>query len=176
MKPCSKCKETKPFSEFYKKRSHKDGLASCCKSCKNACDKAWQQTEKGRATKAKYRETPKDRAYQAEYKKEYQQSERGQAIIAKYVKAYINTPKGKAVRNKATTRFKAHHPNQIKASSVVNSEIRAGRLDRPDTLQCHYCPKQAEQYHHYLGYEPEFWLDVVPACLECHRKEHRKIA
>ena len=33
MKLCSKCKETKPLSEFHKLRKAKDGLKPCCKVC-----------------------------------------------------------------------------------------------------------------------------------------------
>ena len=33
MKQCSKCKETKPFSDFYKKKRNKDGCNSRCKQC-----------------------------------------------------------------------------------------------------------------------------------------------
>jgi hypothetical protein len=34
-KRCSMCKKWKAESEFYKKRRHKDGLATCCKECSN---------------------------------------------------------------------------------------------------------------------------------------------
>lgn len=34
MKTCSKCKETKPFSEFYITRARKDHLDVYCKKCK----------------------------------------------------------------------------------------------------------------------------------------------
>ena len=36
MKRCSKCKERKPFDQFNKKASTKDGLNSWCKSCARA--------------------------------------------------------------------------------------------------------------------------------------------
>jgi len=32
-KQCTKCKEVKPLSEFYKHKAGKDGLTSYCKSC-----------------------------------------------------------------------------------------------------------------------------------------------
>ena len=35
MKTCSKCKETKEFSEFFKQKSTKDGLSPACKSCES---------------------------------------------------------------------------------------------------------------------------------------------
>ena len=33
MKQCSKCKETKPFSDFHKNKTKKDGCQSHCKQC-----------------------------------------------------------------------------------------------------------------------------------------------
>lgn len=39
-KQCTKCKEEKPFSEFYNNASRKDGKTSNCKACMNAYHKA----------------------------------------------------------------------------------------------------------------------------------------
>lgn len=41
MKTCSKCGETKLFSEFYKRASAKDGLHPHCKPCASAASKAY---------------------------------------------------------------------------------------------------------------------------------------
>ena len=167
-KRCSKCKEIKPLSEFFKDRRAKDGIQGVCKSC----IKAFQQSEKGRAAtrkaSTKYRKSFKGKTNQ----KAYNQSVRGRSVVAKYKQ----TPKGKAVSHKATAKFNAHHPNYVKAHNAVNGAVRYGRLPRPDSLRCHYCPKPAQQYHHWHGYEPACWLDVVPACVECHNKENKKIA
>ena len=89
---------------------------------------------------------------------------------------YQRTDKGKANHQARKKRFNARYPNKLKAVNAVNSAITAGRLTRPDTLFCYYCPVQAEQYHHYLGYEPEHWFDIVPVCIKCHRQIHKKIA
>ena len=152
---CLKCPINKPVSDFYTDRSRKEGHCRWCKSCMNA----YQRSERGRAAhnkaNAKYQQTPK-----------------GKAAIRKGVAKHSKTPKGKATMK----RFRVRHPNQIKAKSAVNNAIYHGRLPSVNTRQCHYCPEQAEQYHHYLGYEKEHWLDVMPACLICHRKEHRRIA
>ena len=162
-KYCSKCKKTLPLSEFHKTRRNKDGLQIWCKSCQKAYLKDYQQTEKGKAVRskgvAKYRQTPK-----------------GKAGHRKDSAKYQKTPNGRAVQRKSNAKSKARNPNRIKAESAVHSAIRAGRLPRPDTLLCHYCSKPAQEYHHWKGYEPEHWLDVVPVCIECHTKEHRKIA
>ena len=42
-KTCTKCKETKPVSEFHKSRSTKDGLACRCKSCANAAKARYRE-------------------------------------------------------------------------------------------------------------------------------------
>lgn len=52
IKTCSKCKESKPFTEYNKCKSSKDGLQHCCKYC--LCE---------------YRKSTKE--YRKEYKKEY---------------------------------------------------------------------------------------------------------
>lgn len=43
MKTCTKCGETKPFSEYSKCSSKRSGLQSQCKSCCNAKSSAWRK-------------------------------------------------------------------------------------------------------------------------------------
>ena len=158
-KRCPKCKQFKPLSEFYKDSRNKDGVRANCKSCHKSYKKAYRQSEKGRAVhrkgNAKYRQTPKGKIAK-------------QKAIAKYQK----TLKGKATMK----RYYACNPNYIKATNAVNHAIQAGRLPRANSQQCHYCPHPAQEYHHWHGYEPEHWLDVVPACIKCHSNQHRKTA
>ena len=45
-KVCIKCGLGKPLFEFYKHRSHKDGLQSHCKECKKKADKQYYQDNK----------------------------------------------------------------------------------------------------------------------------------
>lgn len=148
-KKCPQCKQIKPFSEFYK--SKKDGLTSYCKSCKKIYQQNYRKTEKGKLAQ-----------------KRYQQTEKGKITYRKGVAKYLKTPKGKAIRES----FNARNPNYRKAKNAINNAIRDGKLPRAKTLLCHYCPKPAQQYHHWHGYEPEHWLDVVPACRKCHTNEH----
>ena len=42
-KICSKCKEKKELSEFYKDKYHKDGLHSNCKVCSEKMSKKWRE-------------------------------------------------------------------------------------------------------------------------------------
>ena len=152
-KRCSKCKEFKPLSEFYKcKASTKDDRQTSCKSC--------QKT---------YNQSPERKAYYKAYEKAYQQSEHGKTIR----KNCEQSSKCKAYRKCYQNNSYAHHPNYRKARSKVSYSVKTGKLPRPDTLLCRYCQKPAQQYHHYLGYEPEHWLDVVSVCQPCDIKAHK---
>jgi cytochrome c553 len=42
MKKCSKCKENKEFSDFYKKKSSKTGCQAACKECHKTEKRAWR--------------------------------------------------------------------------------------------------------------------------------------
>jgi len=60
MKTCSKCKETKPLSEFYKDKSRKDGCSNKCIICQREyyqskqyklAQKRYCQSKKGKVTR-----------------------------------------------------------------------------------------------------------------------------
>jgi len=170
-KRCSKCKQIKPLSEFYKDHGKKDGHRNYCKSCQ----KDYDQSEKGKAREKRYRQSLQGKTKRKEYAKSaegkashkrHRQSEKFKATR----KRYRQTEKCKKNQIAAIKHFRIRHPEQRKAKDAVNYAIKTGRLIRPDTLQCHYCPAQAKQYHHHKGYEHEHWLHVIPVCLKCHGK------
>ena len=90
----------------------------------------------------------------------YRQSKKGKFTI----KRFQQTDKMKTAQRK----YYLKYPERRKARSAVDWAIRSGKLPRPDSLQCHYCNCLAKEYHHYKGYKPEYWLDVVPVCMKCH--------
>lgn len=45
-KKCSKCGETKALNGFFRDKSHKDGLASACRSCKGKQNRDWRKENK----------------------------------------------------------------------------------------------------------------------------------
>ncbi len=57
-KVCSKCKEEKSVSEFYRDSMTKNGLRYSCIQCV----KEYQKSEKGKAAYKRYRESEKGRA------------------------------------------------------------------------------------------------------------------
>lgn len=133
---------------------------------KRTSQSKYQKTEKGKATIKHYQQSEKFKATQ----KRYRQSEKGKIAQRKRSKKYYQTEKGKVARKRGNKNFKARNPNYEKSHNTVNHAIKIGKLPRPDTQLCHYCPKPAQQYHHHKGYAPENWLDVVPVCRKCHNK------
>ena len=81
---------------------------------------------------------------------------------------YRKTEKGKIVNRRGQKRFKTRYPNYVKASNTINNAIQSGKLVRPNTRLCHYCPNPAQEYHHWHGYEKAQSFDVVPVCISCH--------
>lgn len=163
-KRCSKCKVIKAISEFHRESRRKDGHRASCK----ICDKQYQQSETAKEsqkrTSRKYRQTEKGKEVHRKSYRKWAKSEKGK----NWKKKYRQTEKGKISRRKYAKIFSAQHPNQDKAHKAVKKAIKDGRLPKVGSLKCHYCPTTAEEYHHHKGYAPEHWLDVIPACIDCH--------
>lgn len=83
-KYCSACKQTKPVSEFYRRRDRPCGYANKCKTCRNAYHASYIKTPMGRWNQAKA-----DNKY-----------------WLKYGKAYAQTPKGRATARRATKKWR----------------------------------------------------------------------
>lgn len=69
-------------------------------------------------------------------------------------------------------RYRAGHPEQVRARWAVQKAVLSGKLPRVSTLKCAYCKNQARNYHHHVGYAVEHRLDVVPVCIPCHKLLH----
>lgn len=180
-KTCRVCKEIKPISEFYKRVDSHDGYRNDCRACCSKYTQEYHKTEKGKVVRKsaqlRYSFTEKGKACN----KRYKQTEKGKAALKRgYLrydatkkgkirnKRYRGSEKGKAYFNRHAKHYAKLHPEHNKAIYAVKRAIIAGKLPRPDSLQCHYCPARAEQYHHHKGYEPEHRLDVIPVCRRCH--------
>lgn len=159
-KRCPRCKEIKSLSEFYKCRTTKDGHQSYCKICLTKRNTERDQSQKGKAMRKRYRESKKGREVQKCAQRKYRQSQHGKEKR----KSSRETKKYKIWEKQ----YNLKHNERVQAKNAVAHAIRTGKLIRPDSLQCSFCPKTAKQYHHHKGYEPEHWLDVVPVCFYCH--------
>lgn len=68
-KTCGHCKETKPFSLFYKNKAKKDGYANYCKPCANKAGRDSEKRHPETLRKNKKRKNLRDRAYKSEWQK-----------------------------------------------------------------------------------------------------------
>ncbi len=145
-KRCSSCKQFKPISKFYKRTGYKYNHRSVCIICWSKYTKKYKQTEKGkiacRKGNLRYKKTEKGKITE----KRYRQNEKGKA---------------------ARKRYRLRHSEQRRAGSAIHIIVRNGKLPRPDTLKCSYCPTQAKEYHHPDYSKP---LYVLPVCIKCHKK------
>ena len=150
-KRCTDCKQFRALSEFHKDKNSKDNYRHICKTCISIRDK-------------KYREKRRKYSYR------YYHTEEGESIYKKY----RLSARGKQVHKKSHQKYCENNPKKRKAKVAVNNAIRAGKILRPDSFCCQNCPEQARQYHHWLGYEPKNWFDIIPICRPCHCKIHMK--
>ena len=157
-KYCPKCKQIKPTTEFHKNRSSKDGYQGYCIICTRIYSQKPTIKVSSQKAKRKYKKTDKG-------KKSIERdnlSEKGGARKRRYNRS----TKGKAARK----RFWDRHPNQYKARNALRVAILTGKLPKVNTIICHFCSTKAADYHHHKGYEPKYWLDVVPVCKKHHEK------
>ena len=116
MKTCSKCKEEKPFSEFHKNRTRKDGLCVHCKTCKIKQSKSYYE-------KNKEKERERDRKYyqeNKERKREYYNN------LPAGVYKITNTINGKIYVGESTGYFQRfhHHKSRLKRGLHKNPGLQ----------------------------------------------------
>lgn len=171
-KVCTKCGVTKPLTGFYNQKGATDGKTSWCAECIRAKQRAYASTPEGKAAKKRHEQSDAGRAGQKRRIKRWNATENGKRKNKEKVDRYRATERGREVSRRVARDQYAKNPNRTRATAKVNYEIRCGRLPAPSTTTCKYCPAQAQQYHHYLGYDPEHWLDVEPVCRKCHTAIH----
>ena len=96
----------------------------------------------------------------------HRQTEKYQATL----KHYYQSEKCKSMSKRRYIRY----PERFKAKQAVNYVVIINKIPHIKTRRCYFCFEQAQEYHHYKGYEHIFWLDVIPVCIKCHIKIHRK--
>ena len=140
MKQCARCEKVRPLSEFYTNKSHR-----ICKICHREYTKCWREEnrEKSRMVSALWKKDNPDK-------------------VALQYKRYV------CRRRKVRELFHLLYPEHRKARDTVKRAIKTDKLPRPNTLQCYYGNHPAKEYHHWRGYEPKHWLNVIPVCILCH--------
>ncbi len=153
-KYCPTCKTIKPSKEFYKNRSRKDGLDYHCKTCAKTTTTKFRKSKSGKRYRWHYNRSEANKTSQ----RKYRQSKKGKKFRSQYVKEW-----------------RLQHLAQRKANIAITTAINADKIPRISTQKCAFpnCSEQAQQYHHYLGYESEHWFDILPLCRHHHRITHK---
>ena len=158
-KTCTKCKQVKPLSEFYKSPTGKDGHNTRCKKYYLEICKKYQRTEKGK--KIRKRANVK-----------YNQSEKGRNGNNVREKKYRYTDKYLAKIERRNHKYREKHPLYRAMTLTVYRAVKKGILPHPTNRKCSQCGESAIEYHHHLGNERKHWLDVIPVCRLCHVHLH----
>ncbi len=156
-KRCTKCKTMKNISNFGKSKQAKDGYFPICKECRRVYDAEYRKRPGIKESRQK-NNAKHAHKYRDKYKNKYQYDRR----------------KYQGTINAGMKEWHKQNPGAYAAHDAVYSAIRNGDLKPITECKCQQCDKPAKHYHHTLGYAPEHRLDVVPLCVTCHRKEHRK--
>ena len=113
MKRCSKCRETKPLTEFYKQKTSKDGLRGYCKGCFAIGNKKWLKNNYNK--RLIYLEKNRDKM--KEYYKKY------------YKKLKDKNPEKIKEKNKITqSRWRKNNPQKAKERTAEWRQENPKRL------------------------------------------------
>lgn len=164
MKQCSKCKEWKELSEFYRAISKKSGYTSQCKKCASEARRDYSRKE----ILKKYNSSQKGKSTRNRYEK----TEKGRSAKKRYRQGGI----GREIERKNSANYKNRHPDRAKAHYAIKDAVKTGKMPPARVLICNTCGDAAYHYHHYEGYEKEHWFDVIPLCLQCHINIHKAMA
>lgn len=139
-KPCSKCKQIKPFSSFSSHKGNKFGLQSRCKDCCSVDRKLARQQNYElsleREAKARIRNRDKRLISNAAYRARNQERERERK--RRYAKD--NPEKIRLADSRRRTRLK-----QAQVYKISDKDLR-----HLENAPCFYCGKKAEHFDHVI--------------------------
>ncbi len=147
-KQCSVCKETKPFSEYFRNRTTKDGFVSDCKQCRKIYVMKAQSTKRLKSPNG------------AQFTEEQLRERR------EYNRRWRQENRNKKKAHKRERRRKL--PYEAKAARVVSYACETGRLTRKP---CEVCGNPKADAHH-DSYYKEDYLRVRFLCSMHHRLWH----
>ena len=154
MKICPCCGENRTANHFHADKSKSSGLASYCKICTKANNKAnyAKNIDKRKAVKKQYREDNVDKVALAKKKWQDENPEKLKATIARYWE---------------------NHPEKRLAHRAVNNAVRDGRIVKP--FHCEKCCSDEKIEAHHESYDKCDWLNVKWLCRKCHKSVHAKV-
>lgn len=129
-KRCTKCKQIKAFSEFYKGWRRIDGLKSECKKCHNEYSRLWRIKNKKKAVKylKEYKKINKEKL--SKYWKNYGKLNKERRTENRRIWAKKNRERSRAVQRKWTRMKRATDPKyrcNMNMSGAIRVAIRGGK-------------------------------------------------
>lgn len=167
MKKCSKCKELKDPTQFYRNRKNPDGRQYACKECKSAVCRQWREKNKKHIAKTNRKYLENNRLACNRRNNEYRKKNRERA--AEWFQNYReNNRETLAEKQRA---YYQENKQKVFARAAVSEAIRKGELTPPktcslETLECH----GRIEAHHDDYNKP---LDVKWLCTTHHNAWHR---
>jgi hypothetical protein len=146
MKICSKCKQEKPLTEFYKNKSYKDGFGNQCKKCYLEYSNTLYQQNKDHWVKRSTQWNKENKEYISKYMSDYfqQNKEKIYNTRRKYIKErYDNDPLFKLIQKTRT----------IISNSLRKSNHRK-KSTTQDILGCSF-----EELKQHLESQFESWMN-----------------
>lgn len=159
-KQCSKCKEVKELSQFYKNNKTKDGLTYYCKSCCDNNTKEYRKTERGREATNRYFKTDK-----------------GKKTLKRGLAKYFKTARGKAKLKESSNRRRAQ---KLQSEGIYTQQDILSHGEFQGWL-CWWCGKFCKDDYHEDHYIPlskggSNWpSNIVISCPRCNHKKNKKL-
>lgn len=142
MKKCPKCGETKPFSEFRKCKSRKDGHQGFCKPCQYS----YSKTAEAKKKKKEWREKNKEK-------------------IKKYLKKYREDNLEKC-RERSRQHYRDNKKDYIERAMVRESKLKKSEIANKYKLEIKEIYEHRDSLMNMLssiGYELSFEVDhIIP--------------
>lgn len=179
MKQCSRCKEWKSESDFSKNKARPGGLSEYCRKCFSDYKKEYRKQPSVKEKEAKYSKEHADREKNYLYQRSdkylnyiyhRRRTEEARQYYVDYMREHRKKPEVKAKINEYKRRTFQRDKIKFSARYAVQKQVREGKMPPVKSLKCARCDRQAQGYHHYLGYEKEHWLDIEPLCARCHKE------
>ena len=164
VKTCSKCKQTKPLSEFPKDRTKLDGHYSQCSECNTD-----RIRRRARENPERLREN--NRRYDAAHREERREASRLRAREHPEVGRMwreANIEKVREVSRVQCRKWRARNPEKVKAHNLLNAAVASGKINRPP--YCTRCFTPCTPDGHHEDYSEPY--KVLWVCALCHRRIH----
>jgi hypothetical protein len=150
MLKCTKCKKTKPVTEFYKRSSTPKGYKSHCKACELAYHQTEQAVESHKKSCLKYLKTDKGKI-----------SNRVRSARFRKTSTY----------KESIRKSRAKYPERRQAQITLWNAVQSGKVVRPDS--CSICNTLCIPNGHHPDYTKP--LMVIWLCKDCHEAVHHPI-